>query len=141
MVGLDVTRKATLREEDIQALEAGGNAVSRAAGKITRATMTRMRQSPTYTGAGPAMHDSLAVATFLDPSVVKLQDYYIEVETAGEYTAGETLGYRRAPMRKSPLMQSAQAKPDDAAFHPNAKVAMEVDRDRFVQMLVGRLRT
>ena len=139
MVGLDVTRKATLREEDIQALESGGNPISRAAGKITRATMTRMRQSPAYTGAGPAMHDSLAVATFLDPSVVKLQDYYVEVETAGEYTAGETLGYRRTPMRKSPPMQSAEAKPYDAAFRPNAKVAMEVDRGRFVQMLVGRL--
>ena len=140
MVGLDVTRKATLHEEDIQALESGGNPISRAAGKITRATMNRLRQSPTFTGAGPAMHDSLAVATFIDPTVVKLQDFYVEVETAGEYTAGETLGYRRAPMRKSPPMQSAQAKFEDAVFHPNAKVAMEVDRERFVQMLIGRLR-
>jgi inosine-uridine nucleoside N-ribohydrolase len=139
MVGLDVTRKATLREEDIQALEAAGNPISRAAGRITRATMNRMRQSANFTGAGPAMHDSLAVATFIEPSVVKLQDYYVEVETTGEYTAGETVGFRRAPMRKSPPMAQAPAKPADAAFHPNAKVAVDLDRDRFVHMLLGRL--
>ena len=39
------------------------------------------------------MHDSLAVAAFLDPSILKLKEYYVDVETAGELTAGETLGY------------------------------------------------
>jgi pyrimidine-specific ribonucleoside hydrolase len=137
MVGLDVTRRATLREQDIQALEAANNPISRAAGQITRATMSRMRKA----GAteGPAMHDSLAVATFLDPSVVTLQEYYVDVETKGEFTAGQTVGWRRTPMRKSPPMADAPATPPESAFHANAKVALDVDRERFLRMLIGRL--
>lgn len=138
MVGLDVTRRATLREQDIQALEAADNPISRAAGQITRATMNRMRQAGGAT-EGPAMHDSLAVATFLDPSVVTLQEYYVDIETKGEFTAGQTVGWRRAPMRKSAPMADTPATPPENAFHPNAKVALDVDRERFLRMLIGRL--
>ena len=138
MVGLDVTRKAMVREQDIQALEAGAGPVSQAAGRIVRATMTRMRKANSP-APGPAMHDSLAVATFIDPSLVTLQDYFVEVETSGEYTAGETVGYRRAPVRKSPPLDNAPAAAAETAFRPNAKVATEVGVDRFLRMLVGRL--
>jgi pyrimidine-specific ribonucleoside hydrolase len=138
MVGLDVTRKAMLHEEHIETLEAGANPVSRAAGQITRATLTRMRNAHS-SAIGPAMHDSLAVAAFLDPSLVTLGDYCVQVETAGEYTAGETIGYRRAPMRKSPPMANAPALAADTAFHPNAKVATDVNVERFLRMLIDRL--
>ena len=42
------------------------------------------------------MHDSLAVAAFLDPSILRWKEYYVDVETAGELTAGETVGYSPA---------------------------------------------
>ncbi len=47
MVGLDVTRRAVLREEHIRALEKADNPISHAAGLIMRATMNRItkRQS------------------------------------------------------------------------------------------------
>jgi inosine-uridine nucleoside N-ribohydrolase len=137
MVGLDVTRKAMLREQGIQALESATNPSARAAGKIMRATMTRLRKNNSP-AAGPAMHDSLALATFLDPTLVTLEDFHVEIETAGEFTAGETVGYRRAPMRKSAPMANA-APSAVTPFHPNAKVATEVDVERFLKLLVGRL--
>ena len=138
MVGLDVTRRAVLREEHIQALESGASAISRAAGRITRATMDRIRKSGS--NGGPVMHDSLALAAFLDPGVVTLRDYYVEVETAGEYTAGETLGYTRAPLRRSAPMANAPAPvPDPMKFQPNCKVAVDLDAERFFKLLIGRL--
>lgn len=138
MVGLDATRKAALREEHIQALEAADNPISRAAGRITRASMNRIRRGG-FQG-GPVMHDPLAVAAFLDPPVVKLQDYYVEVETAGEFTAGETVGYRRAPMRRSaPMADAAAPQPETAPFRPDTKVALDVDTERFFKLLIGRL--
>jgi pyrimidine-specific ribonucleoside hydrolase len=140
MVGLDVTRKAMLREQDVQALEAAQNAVSQAAGRIMRAMMNRIRRSNSQM-TGPAMHDSLAMATFLDPSVVTLTDYFVAVETGGEFTAGETVGYRRAPMRKSAPIANKPSAPPETAFTPNVKVATDVQVDRFLQMLVGRLTT
>ena len=51
------------------------------------------------------MHDSLAVAAFINPSLVKWKDYYVDVETTGELTAGQTLGY-------SPTAGDLQRKPE-----------------------------
>ena len=39
-----------------------------------------------------AMHDPLTVANLIDPGILTLKDYYVEVETEGEFTAGETIG-------------------------------------------------
>src|SRR6266550_6834780 len=91
MVGLDVTRKTSLTEEHVRVLEAGQNAVSQAAGKIARNAIQHNREQGFL--VGPNMHDSLAVAAFLDPSILKWKEYYVYVETTGEMTAGQTLGY------------------------------------------------
>jgi inosine-uridine nucleoside N-ribohydrolase len=139
MVGLDVTRKAQLREEHIKRLEAGPDAVSQSAGKIMRATWDRMHRSGFAGAGGPTMHDSVAVATFIDPSICKLQDYYVEVETAGEFTAGETLGYSRAPIRRSAPGADGTAKAELSTFQPNAKVAVDIDTEKFLELLVGRV--
>ena len=92
MVGLDVTRKTALTDAHIRALEAGQNASSQAAAKIARSVVRHYRDEGLV--ADPNMHDSLAVAAFLNPSLLKWEDYYVDVETTGELTAGETLGYR-----------------------------------------------
>jgi inosine-uridine nucleoside N-ribohydrolase len=138
MVGLDVTRRAMLTEDHIRRLESSRKNEGRVAGQIARASMTHVRQTnPT---GGPAMHDSLAVATFIDPTVVTLQELLVEVETAGVFTAGETVGYRQAPVRRSAPMASETARGDSAPiFQPNAKVALEVDAERFLRMLVERI--
>ena len=91
MVGLDVTRKTSLTDEHVRILEAGHNAVSDAAAKIAKNAIQHMREKGFL--IGPNMHDSLAVAGFLDPSILKLKDYYVDVETSGELTAGETVAY------------------------------------------------
>jgi inosine-uridine nucleoside N-ribohydrolase len=139
MVGLDVTRKCLLSEQQIQQLEAANNPVSQAAGKIMRATWERMRsggQAPSIT-----LHDALAMASLIDPGVITLQDYYVEVETSGEWTAGEIVGYSRGPVRKSPPMETSapEAPRAEIDYKPNAKVAMGVDPERFFRLLIPRL--
>jgi purine nucleosidase len=141
MVGLDVTRKVQLREEHVAALEAGKNPSSQAAGRIMRSTMERYRK--TGFPGGPTMHDPLALASMIDPAVVTLQDYFVDIETTGEITAGESIGYRRAPIRRSaPLESEALAHASSAAdetFRPNTKVAVDVDPERFFRLLLARL--
>ena len=105
------------------------------------------------------MHDSLAIAAFLDPSILKFKNYYVDVETTGELTAGETLGYspsagdlRRGPeMEKqaaehmsirgsAPTLASMKTSPVvRERFVPNTSVAIDVDSRRFFDMLIGRL--
>jgi len=157
MVGLDVTRKTSLTDEHVRTLEAGQNPVSQAAAKIARNAIDHNREQGFL--VGPNMHDSLAVAGFLDPSLLKLQDYYVDVETTGELTAGETLGYspmsgdlqRRPESEKQAAltMQIRGSAPTLATtktspvvrdkFVPNAKVAVNVDSARFFDLLIGRL--
>ncbi|MFZ3217240.1 MAG: nucleoside hydrolase [Candidatus Acidiferrales bacterium] len=140
MVGLDVTRKCQISEHQIQQLEAAQNPVSQAAGKIMRATFERMKHGGEITVI--ALHDPLTVASLIDPGVITRQDFYVEVETLGEWTAGETLGYDgRGPVRKSAPLETSAPGPTAPVegFQTNAKVAMGVDPDRFFRLLIPRL--
>lgn len=157
MVGLDATRKTSLTEEHVRTLEAAKNPVSQAAAKIGRNAINNNREHGFL--VGPNMHDSLAMAAFLDPSILKFKEYYVDVETTGELTAGETLGYsptagdlRRKPeMEKqaatsmsirgsAPTLASTRTSPVlRDKWVPNAKVALEVDSAKFFSLLIGRL--
>ena len=162
MVGLDVTRKTSLTDEHVRVLEAAQNPVSQAAATIARNALNHNRERGFL--VGPNMHDSLAVAGFIDPSILQFQDYYVDVETTGELTAGETLGYspNAGDLRRRPGLEPGKEK--DAAtinmpirgsaptlattrtspvlretFVPNTKVAIGVDSKRFFDLLIGRL--
>src|ERR1700675_3424113 len=157
MVGLDVTRKTSLTEDHVRVLEAAQNPVSQAAAKIGRNAINHNRERGFL--VGPNMHDSLAVAAFLDPSILKWQEYYVDVETTGELTAGETLGYspvagdlkRRPEAAKdaaasmtirgsAPTLATTKTSPVVRdRFVPNAKVGVDVDSARFFELLIGRL--
>ena len=157
MVGLDVTRKTTLTDEHVRVLEAAPDPVSQAAAKIARKAIEHNRERGFI--VGPNMHDSLAVAGFLDPSLLTLREYYVDVETAGELTAGETVGYspsagdlRRRPdgEREAALTMPIRGSAPTLAgtrtspvlrdkFVPNTKVAVEVNSNRFFERLIGRL--
>ena len=157
MVGLDVTRKTSLTDEHARILQAANNPVSQAAAKIARHAIDQTRAQGFM--VGPNMHDSLAVAAFLDSSLVKWKEFYVDVETSGELTAGETLGY-------SPIEGDLQRRPDmekEASLHmqirgsapsisgtrtspvirdksvPNTSVGVDVDSSRFFDLLIRKL--
>jgi inosine-uridine nucleoside N-ribohydrolase len=157
MVGLDVTRKTTLTDDHVRVLASAKNPVSQAAAKIARNAIDHTRSQGFV--VGPNMHDSLAVAAFLEPSMLKWRDYYVDVETAGELTAGETVGYspNSGDLRRTPEMEKQAAlnmtirgsAPTLATtrtspvvrdkFIPNARVAVHVDSARFFDLLISRL--
>jgi len=141
MVGLDVTRKTALTDAHVKTLEAAGTAVSLAAAKIARNDIDLNRKEGN--SSGPNMHDSLALAAFLDPTLLKWKQYYVDVETNGELTAGETLGYRpnEAGLRGSaPTLAGTKSSAMlRDKFVPNANVAIDVDSARFFDLLIGRL--
>jgi inosine-uridine nucleoside N-ribohydrolase len=139
MVGLDVTHKVLLRESHVRTLEAAQNPVSQAAAKIMRATLARISKTNDETVV--AMHDPLTIASLIDPSVVTLRDYYVQIETAGEITAGQSIGYSHGPVRRSPPLDTGDAAgaiPMEE-YKPNCKVAVGVDPDKFFNLLIPRL--
>ena len=157
MVGLDVTRKTALTDDHVRILSAGKSAVSQAAATIARNAIDHNRGQGFL--IGPNMHDSLALTAFLDPSILRFDDYYVDVETNGELTAGQTLGYspNQGDLRRSPEMQKQAessmvirgSAPTLAGtrispvlrdkYVPNTKVALDLDAARFFNLLIGRL--
>jgi len=157
MVGLDVTRRTSLTEEHYKTLSAVQNPVSQAAAKIARNAIDHTRSQGFL--VGPNMHDSLAVAAFLDPSILKWKNYYVDIEVMGELTAGQTLGYSptSGDLRRKPEMEKEAAEkmqirgsaPTLASnrtspvlrekYVPNTKVAVDLDSARFFDLLIGRL--
>jgi len=136
MVGLDVTRKALLREEDVRRLESGSDPVARLAARLGRNGVERSKRAG---GRGPAMHDPLAMAVLLDKSIVQREKYYVDVETAGELTAGETLVYRRPPLRRSAPWISPFENSELQQYQPNVEVATDVEPSKFFDLFIGRL--
>jgi inosine-uridine nucleoside N-ribohydrolase len=124
MVGLDVTRRCVLTEDHVTALQAGDTAISKAAARIADS-------------GERAMHDPLAVAAFIDRSLLQLRQYFVAIETRGDLTAGETVGYTKPPVRRSAPHRDSP--PSSEAYSPNVNVAVGVDAERFFRMFIGRL--
>jgi len=158
MVGLDVTRKTALTWDYVRELESSADPVAQAAARIARNTM-EMDEKAGY-ATGQKMHDSLAVAAFLDPSLLRFEKFYVDIETSGELSAGETIGYspysgdlRKTlewgkqngkldmPIRGSaPLLGRTEVSPVlRKHWVPNTEVAMDVDSARFFKLFLGRL--
>jgi pyrimidine-specific ribonucleoside hydrolase len=157
MVGLDVTRHTSLTDDHVRILEGTQNPVSQAAAKIARHAIDHNREQGFL--VGPNMHDSLAVAAFLDPSILQWKEYYVDVETTGELTAGQTLGYsptagdlRRRPDAEkqaaltmpirgsAPTLAGTKTSPVlREKYVPNTNVAVDVDSAKFFELLIGRL--
>jgi pyrimidine-specific ribonucleoside hydrolase len=138
MVGLNVTNRVQMYDEQIRVLEAAQNPASQAAGKIMRATLDRWQRERKITGFG--MHDPVTMAYVIDPSILTLKDYYVQIETTGELTAGESVAYLRPPRLSPPLNSAAPSdETPEGEFKPNCKVAVEADSDKFFHLLLSRL--
>jgi purine nucleosidase len=118
-IGLDVTRKTIIDESDIAAIE------SRIAGKPKGAKLTSFledasrfyfeRMEKTIGKRIFTMHDPLAIAVALDPTLVETRRAAVDVETAGRLTTGATIVDWRGQWGRL----------------ANAEVAVAVDADRF----------
>ena len=117
LIGLDVTHKAQIMEEDVRALKRSGKKVA-----IMVAELLEFFGEFHKTMGFPGMplHDPLAMAAVLDPTIVKTEFLPVQIETQGLYTTGRTVvDFYGVTGEK-----------------PNVDVALEVDRDRFVDMIL-----
>ena len=112
MVGLDVTLRCTLTEEDVKTLKNRGLATTNLLAAMTEA----WRKGRTH---WPILHDPLAVATCFDPTLVKTQSKLVGVETRGEFTRGFTVA--------------------SDSENSNVQVCVDVDFKRFIKVFMDRI--
>jgi pyrimidine-specific ribonucleoside hydrolase len=120
MIGLDVTHRALFTWEHGERLRAAGRA-----GRFVAELWDFFR--PVYETpngfAGSPIHDALAVAHVVDPTLVATKWVNVEVETASLFCDGRTVVDLR----------SATGRP------ANAHVGIDVDAERFLELLCSRL--
>lgn len=116
MVGLDVTLKAVMTQEDVASLRNAGTKAS----ALTADLLDFMTQRHRKGGEDLVMHDALALAAALCPECLTCKDCFVDVEYAGSYTAGHTFVDLRNTTGKA----------------PNMSVALEIDPVLFREWLV-----
>jgi inosine-uridine nucleoside N-ribohydrolase len=75
-------------------------------------------------GVGGALHDPLALAAVIDPTLIRTKPVHVGVNLAGEYSFGATVADFW----------------NERGEKPNAKIAYEVDSDRFFDLLYSLLK-
>ncbi len=89
MVGLDATNKALFTFEDIEALGRLGGKVSTVAAQLLTFYAKQLERVFGVTGA--QLHDPLAVAAVIDPTILSTKPLHVDIETKGEFTRGATV--------------------------------------------------
>jgi purine nucleosidase len=145
-LGLDVTEKATILPEHVVALAkaagsspddsialARGEDPMRATRSVASNAIVRyvadalrfyMEFHSHYDGFyGAFIHDALAAAAALDPSLITTRPVAVDIELGGTLTTGETVTDWRGVWRKP----------------PNVDVAIDADADEFLRRFVERV--
>jgi inosine-uridine nucleoside N-ribohydrolase len=121
MVGLDVTNKAVLRNEDAASLR-GSGPVGDAAAAMLEFYLGFYNEA--YEHGGAPIHDALAMAYVFRPELLTVEDRHVVVDT----TSGPCRGRTVVDMRRRTKGPA-----------PNAHVAVDVDVDGFRALLLDRL--
>ena len=119
-IGLDVTTAPAnrLSEAKFKEIEAMGTKRALFVADLCRHLIERY--------GGVSLHDPLAIAAVIDPSLVETERVAVEVETRGEVTRGMTLVDRRRTHREEP---------EDA----NVEACVSVDGARFLDLIFERV--
>lgn len=117
MIGLDVTHQALIRQAEVDELLNSGKKVGVMVGELLE-FFGKFHETMGFDGM--PLHDPLAMATVLDPTIVKTEHLPVRIETQGLYTTGRTVVDFYGVTGEE----------------PNVDVALEVDRDRFVKMIM-----
>lgn len=121
MCGLDVTHKAIVFKEEIEKIKSIDNKI----GKLVGETLENLSKYHVEDGIeGCYLHDPVAIACVINPSIVKTMPLKVDIELQGKYTRGATVGNFGRRFN----------------HNPNADVAFDIDRESFVQELIESMK-
>jgi inosine-uridine nucleoside N-ribohydrolase len=120
MIGLDVTHMALFTREHADRLR-GAGAAGRAVAELS--DFFQRFHEERYGFHGSPIHDALAVAHVIDPTLVTTLHANVEIETASRHCDGRTVVDRWGT----------------TGGRPNAHVGVDVDAQRFLELLCSRI--
>ncbi len=121
LVPLDATHRALVSGDDCARLRSLGTAAGRATAMLVEQRIRFYGQwQPMDRSNSVPVHDALCVAYLVDPSVISVQKYWVDVETHGEVTLGRTVIDTHGHSRREPTVW----------------VALDSDETKFVATLM-----
>lgn len=121
MAGIDVTEKALIKPSDFERIRALNNPVSDIVWQWLE-FFYQFHQTMGYEGA--PMHDPCAVMVLVHPEIFTMRDFYVQIETCGDYCKGATIPDWNGILGKE----------------PNATCLMDVNRETFVDYLIESIK-
>ncbi len=137
MVGLDVGDKTLLSPKYLEQLGQTHGPVNDFIYQVAHYLIDLSAQ---FGISGTPMYDPLAVGVAIDATLVKAPPMHVDVETRGEFTRGETVANRHGAVERNVLHGDRYIIEGLDKVEPNAKVCVDVDADRFLQLFVSRIR-
>jgi inosine-uridine nucleoside N-ribohydrolase len=120
MIGLDVTHRALFTRAHAERLRGSGRA-GRFVAELS--DFFQLFHERSYRFDGSPIHDAMAVAHVLEPTLVATRRANVEIETASELCDGRTVVDLRGVTGRE----------------PNADVGVDVDAARFLELLCSRI--
>jgi inosine-uridine nucleoside N-ribohydrolase len=137
MVGLDVGDKTLLSKKHLEQLGQSHGPIN---DFIYRVASYLVDQAAQFNLPGTPMYDPLAVGVAVDATLVTAPAMHVDVETKGEFTRGETVANRHGAVERNVLHGDRYIVEGLDRVEPNAKVCVDVDAERFLQLFVFRIR-
>jgi inosine-uridine nucleoside N-ribohydrolase len=122
MVGLDVTHRALITDAHTERMRGAGNV-----GKVVAELMdfyARFHKARYPDLDGSPMHDPVCIAHVIDPTLMEVRDAFIDVDCS----TGPSWGRTNVDWRGR-----------EHFGEPNAKVGLEIDGERFAELVVSRI--
>jgi inosine-uridine nucleoside N-ribohydrolase len=122
MIGLDITHKALFTRDHAERLRGAGKS-GRAVAELADFFLRFHKER--YGFEGSPIHDAMAVAQVIDPTLVETVQCNVEIETQSQYCDGRTVVDR----------WNVTDRPR------NCHAGVDVDAERFLELLVERIST
>ncbi len=122
MIGLDVTHRALVTETDTERLRGTGRVGAMVAELLDFYSRFHRVRYPEF--GGSPMHDPVCIAHLVDPGLVEVRPASIEVDCS----TGSSWGRTNVDWRGR-----------EHFGEPNAKVGLDLDGERFAELLVERI--
>jgi inosine-uridine nucleoside N-ribohydrolase len=137
MVGLDVGDKTLFSRKHLALLAQTHGPIN---DFVVQVAGFLVDLSERFASGGTPMYDPLAVGDAIDATLVKAPPMHVDVETRGDFTRGETVANRHGMVERNVLHGDRYTIEGTDKVEPNAKVCVDVDAERFLQLFISRIR-
>ena len=137
MVGLEIGRQALFRRQQLARLQETHGSQNDFAARVL-AHLVNLCETK-YGMAGAPLYDPTAMGAVIDPSLISTQLMHVDVELRGEFTRGETVANRQNALNRKVPRGDGLVFAGTEPLAPNARVAMDIDAERFLDLLITRL--